>query len=374
MSPESKAENLFQLARDKSVQGRTALAKVISDLFDNQEKVLTDREKRLMFNILHNLIHEIEASVRAKLSEKMATLIDAPHDLVVQLANDEFDVAYPILTKSKVLRDMDLIDVIRLRTNEYHLAITLRDDVSEEVSGALVEIGDETIIESLLNNQNAKISISTMEYLVEQSKRVDTFQEPLLHRHDLKEDLAKRMFMWVSAALRNHIVDRYEIDSVTVDALLDQAAHEELDKTLLDHRESKSRTKQLAGTLKTDGAVTPEMLVQALKDGEAALFLSLLSELTQLSDILTKRIVFEEGGEGMAIACKAVGISELHFAVIFRKSRGANPELLRTLNQDINKVLDLFRSMDPNAAKKVLSMWQRGSDYLSALREIDLDG
>ena len=37
-----------------------------------------------------------------------------------------------------------------------------------------------------------------MEYLVEQSKRVDTYQNPLLKRPDLEPDLAKRMYLWVS--------------------------------------------------------------------------------------------------------------------------------------------------------------------------------
>jgi len=203
------ADRLLSLARESSVKSRTELAAIVDSLFDDRGAALSDREKTLMFNIIQQLVHEVEVSVRKKLSEKFAEDTEVPRELIKALASDELDVAYPILTKSKVLHDEDLIEIIRLRTEEYHLAITLRDDISETVTDALVETNNVGVITHLLKNENARISKAAMDYLVEQSKRVDTFQEPVLRRTDLPEALAKKMFMWVSAALRHHIVERY---------------------------------------------------------------------------------------------------------------------------------------------------------------------
>jgi uncharacterized protein (DUF2336 family) len=58
--------------------------------------------------------------------------------------------------------------VIKLRTEEHMLAVTMRQSVSEKVSDELVETNREPVIISLLKNTNAKISANTMEYLVEQ--------------------------------------------------------------------------------------------------------------------------------------------------------------------------------------------------------------
>ena len=366
-------EYLFRLARDKSGAGRSALANLIADLFDDRGATLSDRERNLIFKILHGVIHEVEDSVRANLSRMISTLPDAPFDLVTELANDEIDVAYPILTKSTVIRDLELIDVIRLRTHEHQLAITLRQEVSEEVSDALVHTGHGKVVESLLKNQNARISQSTMEYLVEQSLRVDTYHEPLLHREDLKEDLAKRMFMWVSAALRQHIIRRYEVDPETVDALLEQAAREGIDKTVTTPERTHRGTEKLATALKNERMITPQLLLDALTDGEVPLFLALFSQMTGLKRYLVARMLFEPGGEGLAIACKAVGISEIQFATIFSMSRKAKPNVAKTLKKDLQLVLDLYRRMTPSAAKPVLARWQRGSDYLAAIRELELD-
>src|SRR3546814_14322899 len=80
-----------------------------------------------------------------------------------------------------------------------------------------------TLFRSLLENADAEISGATMEFLVEESRRVDCYQEPLLHRHELSPDLARRMYWWVSAALREHFSRHFEIDP---DALDDQLEDE----------------------------------------------------------------------------------------------------------------------------------------------------
>ena len=374
MSQPIDTDYLFQLARDKSAQGRSVLAGIISDLFDDQGDSLSDRERTLIFNILHGIIHDIEVSVRINLSSRLASRTDVPHDLLTQLANDEIDVAYPILTGSTVLRDIDLIDVIRLRTHEHQLALTLRNEISEEVSDALIETGQENIVESLLKNQNARISQSTMEYLVEQSRRVDTYQEPLLQRNDLKADLAKRMFMWVSAALRQHIIGRYGIDPETVDHLLEKAALEEIDKTVSDGGRGNRGAGKLAGAMLDEGMITPEALVAALADGEVSLFMAMFARLTGLNEYLSARMVFEAGGEGMAISCKALGFPQSQFVSIFKMSRKARPNRKRNTKKDLLTVLDLYERMTPEAAQAVLHRWQRGSDYLAAIRELELNG
>ena len=371
MSGSVDTEFLFKLARDKSSEGRASLAQVVTDLFDEQGEAITDRERHLMLNILHGLVHEVEVSVRKNISARLAEMPDAPRELIQELANDQIDVAYPILTNSKVLRDEDLIDVIRLRTHEHQLAVTLRTDISEDVSAVLVEHGNTQVIVSLLKNQTAKISQATLEFLVDESQRVDSFQDPLLKREDLREDLAKRMFMWVSAALRNHIISRYELDSDTVDKLLEEAAKEEIDNTLA-HKSAGAGSLRTA--LKDEGLISPDMVVAALLDGEASLFMKLFSALTDLNDTLASRILFEEGGEALAIACKAVDVPEMQFVIIYDRTRKARIRHLQARESDERKkkVLDLYRRMTPNDASKVLSRWQRGSDFLSAIRELEL--
>lgn len=370
MSVPLDAERLLALARNKSGKSRAELAQVVESLFEDRGSSLSDREKSLMFNIIENLVREVEASVRQRLSEHLANIADVPQELIKTFATDNIEVAYPVLSRSRVLQDKDLIEIIRHRTEEYHLAIAIRDNLCVDVTDALVETGNEGVITSLLKNENAAISSATMEYLVDQSRRVDSFQEPLLRRSDLKEGLAKKMFMWVSAALRQHIVGRYHLDATTVDRLLEQAAKEGYSSTVAEKGKADSGASALIQSLRARGMITPEMLVKTLSEGEVPLFLAIFSDLTKLNDVLVRRIVFEEGGEGIAIACKSIEIPEIQFATIFRKSRRATPGRQDATRAEVNEILDLYRSISARETRKVVEMWQRDTEYLAAIRDL----
>jgi len=364
-------QELYRLARQKSVEGRTALAATVADFFSSESQILTPRERSLMFDILHRVVRDVEMSVRKKISEYIATTRDAPDELVNLIANDTIEVAYPVLLKSPVLKDSDLIEVIRNRTLEHQLAIAIRQDVSEAVSDALVERGNEGVICTLLKNPNARISKVTMEALVEQSRRVDTFREPILGRRELGPDLAKRMFLWVSAALRHVILEKFEIDADTVDSLLEKAVLEELQAAEADLVKPEKRA-ELAEALIADREITPELMVAILEEGEVALFVSVFKKMTGLKEKLVMRMLFEPGGEGLAIACRAVGLKKVIFTSIFLLSRKARPNLKSTAQRDLRRTLALFDQMTEDAARKVLRLWQRNAGYLAAIRELEI--
>ncbi|MCF8502540.1 MAG: DUF2336 domain-containing protein, partial [Rhodospirillum sp.] len=271
------AETLLRLAREKTVSSRNRLAEAMVDMFSARGRDLSERERSLMVDILKRVLREIEHSVRKRISADLATRQDAPRALICFLASDEIDVAYPILSQSRVLQDADLIEVIRNRTLEHQLAIAVRFQVSEAVTDALVESGNQTVITEMLGNPDAEISAATMDYLVEQSQRVDTFQEPILRREDLPPDVAKRMFMWVSAALRKYILSEFGLDADTVDDLLEKAAQEGLSTEPVAQR---APAATLAEKLHAKGNIDPDLLISALHDGEIALFVQLFARMS----------------------------------------------------------------------------------------------
>lgn len=363
------AEALMLLAREKSAESRSRLSQIIVDLFDNEGSVLTERQRMLMYGILQTVINDIEASVRQAVAGRLALMDDVPRDLVSKLANDDANVAFPILSKSGLLRDSDLVEIIKLRTEEHMLAITMRKSVSEQVSDAIVNAGHEPVIISLLKNSNAKISETTMEYLVEQSKRVDSFQEPILNRDDLSPMLAKRMYLWVSAALRQHIVSAFNLDKATVDELLEQVT---ADEVLTRSGTGKKKVEQLADALKDEGLVTVDMLLTALNEGEVPLFIALFSKVTKLREHLVQRLLFEPGGEGLAITCKAIGMSNEEFIRLFELSNVAKAGTQKDIEKRLPQVISFYEATPRKAAIDVIRLWHRGSDYLGALRELDV--
>ncbi|MDX1483852.1 MAG: DUF2336 domain-containing protein [Alphaproteobacteria bacterium] len=360
-------EALLEMARDKTAAGRATLASTVTDLFAERSEVLTDHERALMSDILRQLIHDAEMSVRRELSNKLASFENIPHELVVLLANDDIEVAHPILVKSELLCDLDLIEIIHHRTLQHQLSIALRRSISEDVSTALVESGDEDVIKALLENPNARISRTTMEYLVEQSKRVDSYQNPLLKRPDLDPQLAKSMYWWVSAALRKYVTEHFDIDPWELDENLDTTVNE------IAARESEAgidigKAQELAKHMAESDHITSELMVRILRQGEIPLFEALFARRSGLRLRLLQRILFEPGGEALAVVCRALEIAKADFATMFmltRKARGGE----RTVRPgELNRVLEIYDRVRLESARRMLSRWQRDPGYLDAVR------
>ena len=363
-------DQLLELARDKSAASRGELLEAIGDLFLGKHEALTERERELMTEILRRLVHEVEMSVRRDLAERLSTQPAAPRELVKALANDAIEVAHPILLKSHVLHNPDLVEIIRHRTLEHQLAIAMRDNVSEEVSDALVGTGESDVIAKLLENSSARISRTTMEYLVEQSKRIDRFQNPLVHRPDLGPELAKKMYWWVSAAVRQHILENFEVDAAAIDDSIETAVAKALEQAE-NYDPGKTKPFELADRLAETKSISAQLLIQVLRQGEVNLFEALFVKMTQIRLQLARRLLLEEAGEGLAVACKAVGISRADFANIFtltRKARGTGVS-----EADLARVLQLYTDLDPATAETVVQRWRRNPSYLDSIRRIESD-
>lgn len=363
---------LLRLARDKSIDGRKQLVAIVSDLFFDKGTALTAHERALMTDILKKLINDVAVPVRKALAERLSVVPAAPHDVIVALANDGIDVARPILLRSEALLEVDLIEIIRHRTLEHQLAIAMRRNLSEQVSDALVETGNQDVIKTLLENPDARIAEATMCYLVDQARRVDSFQEPLVRRQDLPPALARKLYFWVSAALRQQILENFDIDLTTLDDAVEVAAQDAVAALAkgADPPES-NKPAVLAKRLGEARQITPRLLVQTLRQAEIALFEALLAEMSGLRLRLIRRLIFEPGGEGLAVCCRALEIDKPTFATIFLLSRRARPSERSMDPRELSRVLSFFEHVRPDAARTVLARWRRDPDLLQAIRTVE---
>jgi uncharacterized protein (DUF2336 family) len=365
-------ESLLKLAQDRSLQGRRSLATAMSDLFAERESLLSEREHALMTDILNKLVSEFETELRQELAERLSDSKSAPRNLVRALANDEIVVARPILLKSGVLQDPELIEIIHHRTLEHQLAIAMRTSVSEIVSDALVETGNTDVIKTLLQNANAKITEATMAYLVEEARRVDSYQEPLVRRQDLDPTLVRQMYWLVSAALRAHLLESFDIDASDLDDQLERVVWTLSTAAKAEGGEpAASPAATLAERLDEDDAATPELLIQVLRQGEVALFESLFGRLSGLAAPRLQRVIYEPSGRDLAIACRALEFEKSNFSLIYLLVRRARPGYETVPPRVASRLIKFFVRIEAPAAQRVLRQWQRDPNYLDAIERIE---
>lgn len=367
----AEAAALQSLARNATQQSRTELARSVAGLFGRLELDLGQNEHALAYGILRKIIFDIEIAARRDIAAILAVQPDASHELIRMLANDEIGVAFPILAKSGVLDDADLLEVIRFRTAEHWLAIAGRPSLSEPISNALVGTDSEEAIVVLLRNKSAAISVKTMEHLVDRSRDVVSYREPILDRDDLGPDLALRMFFWVSTVLRDHIVEKFRLDREIVNDLVGQVVMDEVRRI---QKGTGGHHKSLAGLKKImqdEGRLTADMLIIALREGDSSLFVSMFGRMASLDEDLVGRMLFDHDGKGLAIACRSANIGRIAFVSIFTLAQKMLGQDDKAIRLRLSAALDFHDIFSREAADEVLGHWRSGAGYVNSIRKAE---
>lgn len=363
--PDPGLHDLVETAREPSRESRSLLARRIGEVCLASGRELSPREAELVYEILMRLLRAVERSVRQRLAANLAERRDPPRELILSLANDVIEVARPVLAKSQVLEDADLIDLILRHATDHHLAISEREAISESVSGTLLEAGDRDVAKALLRNEGARIDDGTMETLVVRSAHEPDLAEALVQRADLPEPLAMRMYSWVGEELRGQIEERFEEDATPLwdddDDAVGQAVHDALEADLFGRAGERTDPVEEIGVYRgtsTDYRPHPRSLVRALKDGDVVRFEELFQDLTDMPRGSVARVLYDSGPEAVAIACKATAMERETFREILSLLHGGgNPAAYRQTPAFL-KTVDYFDRIDRDGAARVLDAWR----------------
>ncbi len=371
VNKQTEAAALQALAREGTRKSRSELARGVVGMFARPELFLGTGERALAYDILHKLIVDIEIAVRRDIAAVLAAQHDAPRDLIRALANDDIDVAFPVLAKSGVLDDPDLIQVIRDRTIEHRLAIVGRPSLSGQVSAALAKTDDEEVVVALLRNKSAEIFPDTLKDLVERSRKVVAYREPILDRDDLDSALALRMFFWVSTVLRDRIIEKFNLDRRITDDLIGQVVMNEVKKVAEEKRSHRDVAAELKTLMHREGQLNADMLIVALREGEVPLFVAMFGRMVALGEHLVGRMLFERDGKGLAIACRGAGIGRVAFTGIFALAQKMRAATTSAICRQLSSILDYYDGFTIEAANEVLDHWRRGADYTGAIHAVE---
>lgn len=357
MADETNGTSLNELvdaARDSSAGGRAQLLESLNAICLKSGQELSPSEKAIVFDIFRQLVQVVEVRVRKTLARILSDRGDVPHDLLMTLANDDIDVAEPVLRLSHVLEDTDLIKVIASQAEAHQLAISKRDNLSIAVTDALVETQNRNVICSLLRNEGAEIREGTMQILVEQSIDDREYQELVSRRRELTTDMARRMYSWVGEALRSHLTETFPAIDWELDETVSEAVTRALEET--DFADEDGVVASILGD--SGYKPHPRSMVSALKNGDIRLFEELFRDLTDLSVNSATRVLYDAGPEALAIACKAAHVDAPTFGDIICYLQGGGDTKRFRQSQAYIKLMDYFERIDAKGAERVLNAWR----------------
>lgn len=303
--------SLVDLAEDKSPTQRKFLFEKIGTFLIDDKHSFSIAEKELMVDIICRITSDVERSIRTHFSKTISTLSDIPKDLIIFLANDEIEVALPILQNSPILEEVDLIKLVQTRSSQHQLAIAARNDVSVAVSNALCESENENVCLCLLSNLSAAISEETLEILCRRSEIIKSYQTPLINRPFLPKHIAEMMYRYVSIALREIIINKFQIDPKILSVTPEDRA-----STIHSISEENDPSNILIQKLYLAGELTNGFLLKSLRQGEIDLFEISFATLCGLTRHELQNFLYTTEPKRLAIACRALDLDRSIFGTI----------------------------------------------------------
>ena len=164
----------------------------VIDLFMDGSGRYSDEQVALFDDVILKLAAEIETKAKAKLSQRLAPVADAPVKVVRTLASDDDStVAVPVLTQSARLSDEDLVAMASTKGQAHLNAIASRTSLSAAVTDVLIDRGDQQVVRSVAKNAGARFSDAGFGKLVARAHSDET----LAIRVGVRPDIPRHHFL-----------------------------------------------------------------------------------------------------------------------------------------------------------------------------------
>lgn len=290
-------EDVRRLMEEPSLETKIAVIGKVSRHYD--PGILSESEMQIAEQIIRLLVQDSVIRVRRAISESLQGNPHIPRDIALALANDLESVATPMLSMSSVLRDNDLIDLI-LQSDELwrYIAIAQRENLSENVSGSLVNTQINDVIRTVLENPTAHISEVSFHQIAEKAKEDGSLVDAMLSRGSLPLAAVERLTQYVSEDMLRQLKEKCRnLDEEQLDAGT-RHAQEFTTLELLGRPADRAQTIRLVEQLYADGRLTASLIINALCQGNLDFFEVSLARLANIPVENAHLLVADKGRLG----------------------------------------------------------------------------
>lgn len=344
------AHKCYNLTKDERPQIREQLAHATAELLTHD---MSPKETDLLSDLMIGLIRQAEKDLRIALADKLSAMPDVPLRIILHLANDDISIASPVLKKSPVLNDVDLLYIIKSQGADYWQAIAARETLRAEVVNALAETKDIGTAVVLSRNERIVLTHYATNILVELGKTHDSVARPLVMREEIPESIVRELYNHVSQDMKDYINAFYggrthhddTIDDLVIDFLeapkdpfmpTDEMMHEFTEKARFGH-------------------LSMDVMMERLNHDDIPSFIGMFSVYTGISAHRIHGFLKKSCPKGMAIACRAFGVQKNDFSRMFLMTNRMRSRNRIIDHKDLMRTLNYFDTIRPEVAKRIVS-------------------
>jgi len=284
---------------------------------------LTDNDRAAAEGAMIMLLDDPSPLVRQALSEVFASSDQAPPTIVHALASDQADVASPLLERSPLFLDTDLVDAVASGDPARQVAIAGRAFLPCAVAAAIAEVGCAESCLVMLENPDAELAPFSLDRIVERHGHLAVIRAALLARADLAPPTRQALVAKLSQTLADFVISRSWLAGERAQKITKEACEKATITVAADTGSGEMRP--LIRHLRDSGQLTAGLVLRALLSGNLPLFEEALSELTGVSLARVVGIVHDRRGFGFRAIYEKAGLPSSTYPV-FREALEAMRE------------------------------------------------
>ncbi len=346
-----------------SAPSRQVLMRRLADVVCLPESRINAFERSVTADLLVEMLRESDIAERAKVAKRLSILAELPNSLVRLLLIDEVEVARPLIEDGEALSDSDLYYCARNGKAGHRLMLAARKGLSSLLSEVLVESEEIAAIEVLLKNGKATLSQQAIETIVAMSQNELSLIPLLMRRPEMRPSSAYVLFWWSPADVRKVILSRFGVNrEVMQDMASDvfaMAAKEKwqdaMSRKALQFIERRQRNREALKKSPYDSLEAA--IADAAKSGMTRKMAEEIAYMSGIKPSTGAKILRDAGGEGLAVLCKATGLSRKALKALWKALRRPLRTADGQIHPQLAEVMIVYDMLAVDRAQTVLRYW-----------------
>lgn len=190
----SEAEDIHRTISQQDPTTQAGVIMALASRFYEGSGPLRGMEASVYDEVVELLAKSQPAAVRARLARRLAPVAAGPARTLRAFCHDpDPEVAAPVLRRSPLVAEDDLVAVARLRGEPHLIAIAERHGVGERVTDILVARGTWPVLRAVSANPCAQVARSSLARLAAAAAGDGAITLSLLKRKDVPPDLSQKV-------------------------------------------------------------------------------------------------------------------------------------------------------------------------------------
>jgi uncharacterized protein (DUF2336 family) len=251
------------------------------------------------------LLDDPSPLVRKAMADTFASSQAAPAAIVLGLACDQPDVAAPVLQRSPLLLDTDLVDIVATARPDAQIAVARRALLPRSVSAAIAEVGSAEACLVLVESRNADVAPFSLDRIVARHGHLAAIREALLTREDLPATTRQNLIAKLSNTLADFVTSRAWLEEERARRVVREACEK---ATVALAADTDSEARPLIRHLRETAQLTAGLILRALLSGNVTLFEEALADLSGMPLDRVVGLIHDKGGAGFRALYDKAGL------------------------------------------------------------------